>query len=53
MATHHGVICTGTLGLLVAAVDKGIIDLATGNALLKAMIAADYRSPVQVLDGFV
>ena len=40
---------SGTLGILVASSDAGILTFNQANALLKQMIAAGYRSPVDDL----
>ncbi len=55
MAASRGVPVTGTLGLaaaaaLVLATELDLISLPAANALLEAMIAAGYWSPVATLD---
>lgn len=50
MAKLLDVPITGTLGILLLCVQRGIISLARGNVLLTTMLAAGYRSPVNVLD---
>ena len=42
---------TGTLGILKTAVDRALITLEQGNALLERMIDAGYYSPYDDLDG--
>jgi len=49
-AREHGVEVTGTVGILLASVRRGYLTLEQANALLTAMIAAGYRSPVERLD---
>jgi predicted nucleic acid-binding protein len=50
VAQQHGVIVTGTIGVLVLNVRLGQLMLAEGNAILSRMIAQGYHSPVTVLD---
>ena len=46
--------CSGTLGLLCHAVQRGYVTLEKGNTLLAEMIArARYRSPVNDLQGLL
>lgn len=40
----------GTIGLLVMATEARLVTLDGANALLSAMIAAGYRSPIESLD---
>lgn len=40
---------TGTIGILRAAIDGGLLTLEQANALLQAMIAAGYWSPIPSL----
>jgi len=44
---------TGTVGVLVLAVKRGLMSLEEGNALLQLMIDRDYRAPVEKLDPLV
>lgn len=49
-ANSWNVPISGTLGILTLAVQNGILTLADGNSLLRAMITdANYRSPVEDL----
>ena len=41
---------TGTVGILRAAVEAGLLTLGAGNQRLAQMVAAGYRSPVRSLD---
>lgn len=52
-ARQHNVEVTGTVGILLACVRRGFLDLGQANALLAAMIAAGYRSPVGNLDALI
>ena len=52
-ARRLGVPVTGTLGVLVLAVRRGLLTLAQANGLLADMIAARYRSPLERLDELV
>lgn len=45
-AAEWHIAISGTLGLLLQAIDLGIITIAEGNELLQRMIADGYRSPV-------
>lgn len=45
-ADELGVSKSGTLGVLIRAIKRGIISLEEGNVLLHQMVAARYRSPV-------
>ena len=49
VARAKGLALSGTLGILVACPALGILTLAQANTLLKKMIAAGYRSPVDDL----
>jgi hypothetical protein len=49
VARSRGIALSGTLGILAACPDFGILTIAQANALLKKMIAAGYRSPVDHL----
>jgi len=49
-AAQHNVALTGTLGILVACVQRGLSSQAEANSLLTQMIAAGYRSPIARLD---
>jgi len=44
---------TGTVGILLACVRQGYLAQNQANALLTAMIAAGYRSPVESLDALL
>jgi predicted nucleic acid-binding protein len=44
-ARDLNVVVSGTLGLLVQAVRRGLLTLEDGDALLSELIAAGYRSP--------
>ena len=44
-----GIKITGTLGILVVAVERRKIALEEANQLLKAMVESGYRSPVDDL----
>jgi predicted nucleic acid-binding protein len=46
---QYGIGVTGTIGALQEALKHQILDVRTANALLKKMIAAGYRSPVDDL----
>jgi len=52
-AREHGIAVTGTVGILLACARRGYLSLEQANALLTAMIAAGYRSPVESLDALV
>lgn len=45
MAQDLGIVVSGTLGVLVQAVERGILMIEEGDKLLRAMIARGYRSP--------
>ncbi len=49
-AQRRGIPVSGTLGILAAAVEDGIITLEEGNRLLSEMIEKGYYSPVESLD---
>lgn len=49
IARARGIELSGTLGILLACSDLGIVTFAEANTLLKKMIAAGYRSPVDDL----
>ena len=49
VARSKGLALSGTLGILVACPDMGILTFSQANALLKKMIAAGYRSPISDL----
>jgi predicted nucleic acid-binding protein len=51
VVTEHPV--TGTIGILVLCVRRGLLTIPEGNAVLGRMIAASYRSPVAELDALV
>ena len=44
---------SGTLGLLVVAMDKGILTLDEGDRCLKQMIEAGYRTPLATLSSLL
>jgi predicted nucleic acid-binding protein len=52
-AREHDIEVTGTVGILLACVRRGYLDSDQANALLTAMIAAGYRSPVASLDALL
>jgi predicted nucleic acid-binding protein len=52
-AGERGVEVTGTVGILMACVRRGYLTLEQANALLTAMVAAGYRSPVESLDALL
>jgi len=52
-ARKNGIEVTGTVGILLACVQRGYLGLAQANTLLAAMIAAGYRAPVASLDALV
>lgn len=49
-AQRLGISVSGTIGVLVLAIKKKIVDLKEGNKLLSEMIEKGYYSPYQVLD---
>ncbi|HEY7035391.1 MAG TPA: DUF3368 domain-containing protein [Thermomicrobiales bacterium] len=49
VATTHGVPVTGTIGTLLRAIRREIIEVDPAEALLRRMIEAGYRSPVAQL----
>ena len=50
IAREHRIPVSGTIGLLVRAVRRGLISRDEANTLLTSMIAAGYRSPAEKLD---
>ncbi len=52
-AREHGIEVTGTVGILLAGVRRGYLSLEQANALLTAMIAAGYHSPMESLDALL
>ena len=50
---EHGIAVTGTVGILLACVRQNYLSLEQANALLTAMIAAGYHSPVESLDALL
>jgi predicted nucleic acid-binding protein len=52
-AMARGVSVTGTIGVLIAGIRQGRIDLTSANRVLAAMVVAGFRSPVQELDGLL
>ena len=53
VAERHGAKTAGTVGLLVMAIEARLVSLDQAEALLIAMIAAGYRSPVENLDALL
>lgn len=53
VALKDDIVVTGTVGLLVLGIRRGLMTLAEGNAWLAEMIAAGYRAPVVRLDGLI
>ena len=53
LAMRYGAKIAGTVGLLVMAIEACLVSLDQANALLTAMIAAGYRSPVESLDALL
>jgi predicted nucleic acid-binding protein len=53
VAQRLGVRVTGTLGILVLAVEQHELTLDQANELLSRMVAAGYRSPVASLDALI
>lgn len=53
LARELGVRITGSIGILVACVRAGLVNLDGANALLDMMITAGFRSPVRLLDDLV
>ena len=53
MAQDLGIVVSGTLGVLVEAVERGILMIEEGDKLLRAMIARGYRSPYNSLQPLV
>jgi len=53
VALELGIKITGTLGILVVAVERRKITLEEANRLLAAMIENGYRSPVDELDSLL
>lgn len=52
-ARRHDIPVTGTLGILVASVQREVLLRTEGNALLRAMIDSGYRSPVDRIDALL
>ena len=52
-AKELGIIVSGTLGVLIQAVKRGLLEDASGNKLLRDMIARGYRSPHDSLRPFL
>ena len=52
-AVLRGVAVTGTVGILIGCIKRGLIDLTEGNRLLAAMIGHSYHSPTDRLDDFL
>jgi len=53
MADEYGVSTTGSVGILALCVRRGHLTHEQANALLAAMIAAGYRSPIESLDALL
>jgi predicted nucleic acid-binding protein len=53
IAARLGIKTTGTVGLLIMAIEARLISLDQANASLTAMIATGYRSPVESLDALL
>jgi predicted nucleic acid-binding protein len=53
VAARYGVRVTGTLGLLVLAVESHLVSLERANMLLNVMVSAGYHSPVATLDALL
>ena len=53
VALELGIKITGTLGILVVAVERRKIVLKEANRLLKAMVESGYRSPVDDLGSYL
>ncbi len=53
LARRSGLALTGTLGILALLVEKGVLDLASGDEVLHQMIAEGYRSPNSSLREFL
>jgi len=53
LAQRREIPVSGTIGVLVAAVKKGIISLEEGNRLLKKMIEYGFYSPLTALDSLL
>jgi predicted nucleic acid-binding protein len=52
-AQRWGIPVTGTLGVLALAVRREVLTLPEANLLLAEMIAAGYRTPLEILDSLV
>ncbi len=52
-AAVKGVNVTGTVGILIGCIKKGLIDLSEGNRLLTVMIEHSYHSPTIRLSDFL
>jgi len=50
LAQRRGIPVSGTIGVLVIAIQKGILSSDEGNAMLSKMIAKGYFSPFERLD---
>jgi len=51
-AQRTGIPVSGTIGVLVKAVEKGIISMEEGNEMLRKMIEKGFYSPIETLDKF-
>lgn len=49
LAVLHGVIISGTIGILRVSVERDILRLSEADKALRQMIARGYRSPIQSL----
>lgn len=50
LAQRRGIPVSGTIGILVEAVRRGILSVDEGNAMLSKMTAKGYFSPFERLD---
>jgi predicted nucleic acid-binding protein len=53
VAVQYGIPKTGTIGILIEAVRRDVLHLASANELLQRMIAQGYRSPVGKLNSLL
>lgn len=49
-AALPGVKLTGTIGILIKAVNKKIVDLEVGNKILKSMVSCGFYSPINTIN---
>ena len=52
LARTHGIALSGSIGILLAHIQRGTLTLNQANSILKQMIAAGYRAPVDDLGTF-